>query len=108
MTDEERADAAQTSADAEESGPPPTTSDLLRWCIGVLAGAAWQNLGLVPNPASKTVERNLDDARMAIDAVAALMDLIKPHLDERARREMDNLLADLRLNFVEQKSKQTA
>lgn len=84
---------------------PANVVALLRWMVGVLAGGAWQNLGLVPHPATKKVERNLDDARLAIDAAAALIDQLKPRIDEQERRELDTLLANLRLNFVEQKAK---
>lgn len=84
---------------------PANVVELLRWMVGVLAGGAWQNLGLVPHPATKKVERNLDDARLAIDAAAALIDQLKPRIDEQERRELDTLLANLRLNFVEQKSR---
>lgn len=94
-----------TEGPSEEGGPPPDTMELIRWCIGVLAGAAWQNLGLIPNPATKQVERNLDDARLAIDAVAALIEPVKSRMDERTRRELETLLANLRLNFVEQRAK---
>ena len=81
------------------------TVELLRWIIGVLAGSAWQNLGLVPNPASKKVVRNLEDARLAIDAAASLIEHLKPRVDEKERRDLDTLLANLRLNFVEQGAK---
>ena len=81
------------------------TVELLRWIIGVLAGSAWQNLGLVPNPASKKVVRNLEDARLAIDAAASLIEHLKPRVDEKERRDLDTLLANLRLNFVEQSTK---
>ncbi|TMJ10741.1 MAG: DUF1844 domain-containing protein [Bacillati bacterium ANGP1] len=81
------------------------TVELLRWIIGVLAGSAWQNLGLVPNPASKKVVRNLEDARLAIDATASLIEHLKLRVDEKERRDLDTLLANLRLNFVEQSTK---
>lgn len=92
----------------EDQAPPPGTTDLLRWCISVLTASAWQNLGLVPNPATNKIERNLDNARLAIDATAALIDLLKPQLDPRAQRELDTLLTNLRINFVEQKSRAEA
>src|SRR5438876_9492308 len=81
------------------------TVELLRWIIGVLAGSAWQNLGLVPNPASKKVVRDLEDARLAIDAAASLIEHLKLRVDEKERRDLDTLLANLRLNFVEQSAK---
>jgi hypothetical protein len=84
---------------------PANLVDLLRWFVGVLAGSAWQHLGLVPDPTTKKIEQNFDDARLAIDTVAAVLDLLRPRLDDRQRREMEALLADLRLNFVEQKTR---
>jgi hypothetical protein len=99
MAEDKQAEAQEQLAD---------TVDLLRWAVSVLAASVWQNLGLVPNPATKKVDRNLDHARLAIDATASLVDHLKPHVDDQQRRELDTLLANLRLNFVEQKSKAEA
>lgn len=96
MDQDQQADVQEQLAD---------TVELLRWIVGVLSGSAWQNLGLVPHPTSKKVVRNLDDARLAIDAVASLIDHLKPRVDENERRDLDTLLANLRLNFVEQSAK---
>lgn len=90
---------------SEVQEQPADVVELLRWVITVLAGSAWQNLGLVPDPATKKVARNLDDARLAIDAAASLIEHLKPRVDEKEQRELDTLLANLRLNFVEQKTK---
>ncbi len=83
-------------------GPIDTVS-LLRWCITVLAANAWQGMGLVPNPTTNKIERKLDDARLAIDAAAALMDQVKPRLGDSERRQLEALLTDLRMNFLQQK-----
>jgi len=91
--------------------PPETTEESLdttrvvQWCISVLAANAWQGMGLIPNPATKKIERTLDDARLAIDAVAALAEHVKPRLSEPDRRQLDALLNDLRLNFLQQKDR---
>ncbi len=99
---------AEKTDTAETPEPPANLVDLLRWFVGVLAGSAWQHLGLVPHPTTNKIEQNFDDARLAIDAVAAVVDLLRPRLDDRQRREMEALLADLRLNFVEQKTRAQA
>jgi len=78
---------------------------LVASCLNVLAAKAWESLGLVPSPATKQVERNLDDAQLAIDAAAALAEVVRPRVPDADRREIENLIATLRLNFVEQKSK---
>ena len=78
---------------------------LVASCLNVLAAKAWEALGLVPSPATKQVERNLDDAQLAIDAAAALANVVRPRVEDAERREIENLIATLRLNFVEQKNK---
>ncbi len=94
---------ARTEAPAALDAPALVTT-----CISLLAAKAWEAMGLVPNPETKKVERNLGDAQLAIDAAAALVGVIKPRLEDPARRELDTLLANLRINFVEQKSKGTS
>lgn len=86
---------------------PLRAPDLLRWCVSLLATSAWQAMGLIPDPATNRIESNLDDARLAIDATAGLIDHLRPRLSDPERRELENLLANLRLNFVQQKSKGT-
>ncbi|HEU5300054.1 MAG TPA: DUF1844 domain-containing protein [bacterium] len=84
---------------------PLHAPDLLRWCVSLLATSAWQAMGLIPDPATNMVERRLDDARLAIDAAASLIDHLRPRAADAERRELENLLANLRLNFVEQTAK---
>ncbi len=101
---------AQEPPAASEPAPEASeelvdTTSLLRWCVSLLAANAWQGMGLVPNPATQKVERNLDDARLAIDAVAALADQLRPRLPDAERRQLETLLTDLRLNFMQQKER---
>ncbi len=97
---DERAGRAAAEEPAERV--PLRAPDLLRWCISLLATSAWQAMGLIPDPATNKVERRLDEARLAIDATASLIEHLRPLAAERERRDLDNLLANLRLNFVEQ------
>ena len=76
-------------------------ADLLSTCLSLLAAKAWQGMGLVPNPLTGKTEKNLDDARLAIDAYAAVFELLRARLEEQPRREMENVLTMLRVNFVE-------
>jgi hypothetical protein len=80
------------------------TRELLVWMLGVLGAKAWQGMGLVANPASGKIEKNLADAKIAIDAFAGLLDAVRPHLEAQARRDTESLLTTLRLNFVEKSS----
>ncbi len=104
----EESQAKNQDESAKEDQPervPLHAPDLLRWCISLLATSAWQAMGLIPDPATNKVERNLDDARLAIDATTQLVELLKPRLDDKQRRELDTLLTDLRMNFVQQQTR---
>ena len=74
-------------------------------CITLLASKAWEAMGLVPDPVTKQIERHLEEAQLAIDAAAALVDLIRGKLQAAERRELETLLTNLRLNYVEQRAK---
>ena len=74
-------------------------------CITLLASKAWEAMSLVPDPVTKQIERHLDEAQLAIDAAAALADLIRNRLPDAERRELETLLTNLRLNYVEQRAK---
>ena len=77
------------------------TRELLVWMLGVLGAKAWQGMGLVPNPSSGKLEKDMADAKIAIDAFSALLDAMRPQMDAQARRDTEALLTTLRLNFVE-------
>ncbi len=99
-------DAVPSDAGGEErsTGVPLgalATGDLLAWFLSLLAAKAWEAMGLVPNPATGKIQKNLEEARTAIDAYAAILDVTRARLDSGPRREMETLLMTLRLNFVE-------
>jgi Domain of unknown function (DUF1844) len=71
------------------------------WFLSLLAAKAWEGMGLVPNPATNKIHKDLADARIAIDAYGAIFEAVRVHIDEQPRREMETLLTTLRLNFVE-------
>jgi len=109
------AQPADTTRSAETAEPTPAAQPsaaervdvraVVLTCISLLASKAWEAMGLVPDPATKKIERHLDEARMAIDAAAALVDLIKEQLQDRERRELETMLTNLRLNYVEQRAR---
>ncbi len=80
------------------------TRDLLVSFLGVLASKAWEGMGLIPNPATNKVQQDLAGARMAIDAYAAILEIVRAQVEDQSRREMEALLTTLRLNFVEKSS----
>ncbi len=92
-----------TEAGASQAVPLAalTTSDLVHSFLSLLALKAWEGMGLVPNALTGKTQKNLDDARLAIDAYASVFEILRSRIDEGPRREMENLLTTLRLNFVD-------
>ncbi|MBI3998290.1 MAG: DUF1844 domain-containing protein, partial [Armatimonadetes bacterium] len=97
-------DGLVSEATAEPQASPDATT-LVTTCLDLLATKAWEAMGLVPNPVTKKIGRDLAEAQLAIDAAAALADLVRSRVSDADRREIENLITTLRLNFVEQKSK---
>ena len=89
----------------ENNSPTPTTPPSVYDHLGViiqqLAQVCWQKLGLQPDGITGKMEKNLPEAKVAIDAVAALTPLLEPQLDEEDRRQIHSVIRDLRINFVQ-------
>jgi len=108
VTAEEQAETAVEEPQQEqEQAPPPEmrTEDILRFAINLFAEQAWINMGIRANPATNETKTDLGQARLAIDALGALVQLTEGRLDPREVRELNNLLATLRLNYVERMAK---
>ena len=99
------ADQSATATEGPERQAVPLhalpTHDLLVWMLSVLAAKAWEGMGLIANPLTNKVEKNMEEARLAIDAYAAAFEVVRVRVEERPRRDMETLLTTLRLNFVE-------
>ncbi|HHV78845.1 MAG TPA: DUF1844 domain-containing protein [Firmicutes bacterium] len=76
--------------------------DTIRSFVAILATKAWQSMGLTINPSTGKIEKNLEDSRLAIDALAGLIELIGPRIPGEELRQYRALLQDLQLNFVNQ------
>ena len=62
-------------------------------------------LGKLMNPITRTVEKNLDAARDAIDVLAALETRTRGNLEPDEQRVLQQALTDLRLNYVEERKR---
>lgn len=100
-----RSDEAEARSESEH--PRLAAADRLLMCLDILQQGAWIGLGLVPDPVTQHVERNLDEARQLIDGAAALAEIVEPGVDEPIRRELRTLIANLRLNYVQQVRRET-
>ena len=86
----------------EPDAVPASVHDLLREFATVLSLFAWQRLGLTMDPLTGNIQRDLSDARIAIDAVAYMVEQIGDNVPQEQKRALRDTLADLRVNFVEQ------
>lgn len=73
---------------------------MLQQWVAELSARAAVHMGLMPNPYTRLIAKNDAQARLAIDAFGALLEVLKPHLDPASQREYARVLNDLRVNFV--------
>ncbi len=96
-----------TADDLAPAEAAPTTYDMIGYCINLLASQAWQKLGLLADPQTGEAQPNLEEAKLAIDAVgdlAARLDSApETIIPSDLRRELRTLVNDLRLNYVSQR-----
>jgi len=77
------------------------TYGLLRLMMNMLAEQAWVELGLRLAPGGKELRTDLKQARLAIDTLSTLKEALGDNLLAEEKRELEQLLATLRLNFVQ-------
>jgi len=92
--------SAEETADTQGQVTAIDVYSALRLSIAQLAGVAWQMMGLQPDPFTNEIRKDTTQARVAIDAAAALVEQLKPHIQGQEARDYQSLLTDLRLNFV--------
>ncbi len=80
-------------------GPAPPAS--LSFLFSTLATQALIALGLAPNPLTQKTERDLDQAKHFIDMLGVLEEKTRGNLTSEEQRQLDSMLFELRLHFVE-------
>lgn len=70
-----------------------------------LAGSAQMSLGIAPNPFTQKVEKDLNQAKQTIDLLGVLEKKTQGNLSTEEASLIKVILSDLRMRFVEEKSK---
>jgi len=78
---------------------PPATFDVL---VQVIAAPAMVYLGLVANPATGKLEKNLEQARWHIDLLHVLEEKTRTSLTAAEKGRVDQLLSQLRNAYTQQ------
>jgi len=86
--------------------PELKVSDLLFYTISMLVEQAWVKMGVRANPATNTITKDLDEARLSIDSVEALVKVLSPKVEENVKTELKNIVSTLQMNFVTQSAKE--
>jgi hypothetical protein len=68
-------------------------------------GAAYQHMGKIMNPATQKVERDLEQARNAIDLLSMLDTKTKGNLTGDESALLEHTLYELRMNYVDEANK---
>jgi len=67
--------------------------------------AAWQQMGKITDPFTGKIERNLELAKNSIDILGMLEEKTKGNLIEHETKFLQQILTQLRMNYVEESSK---
>jgi hypothetical protein len=70
-----------------------------------LSSSALLHLGLIENPHTKRIDRNLELAKQTIDILGMMKDKTKGNLSHDEDNLIENLLTDLRLKYVDEIAK---
>lgn len=79
-----------------ELPPPPSFSDFLL----SLYASTMMNMGLIEIKGAEKVEIDLPQAKQTIDILEILFEKTKGNLNEEEKKLFDNILTELRINFV--------
>ncbi len=68
----------------------------------------WQSLGKITNPATGKIEKNLPFANSIIEIFEMLQEKTKGNLNEEESKTLENVLTDLKLNYVNELKSETS
>jgi len=83
-----------------QAAEPANVYALLMWMVSLLYQQAWINMGLLADPATKQLNKDLVQARVAIDCVEFIIKQLEGHVEPKEMAELRSLLSNLQINFV--------
>jgi hypothetical protein len=89
---------AETESEAPKK--PISIYEILTILVEQMASVSMQKLGLQRDPVTGTLEMNLPEAKVAIDVTAQLAQHLDSQVDDEDRRQLHNLVRDLKVNYV--------
>lgn len=101
--------ADKFSANLEDAGlmesdrPEPSLDEIAAFCFNLLQGQVFVYMGLIANPATGLISKDLAQAKLGIDFCTALLEAVRPELNPNVAKQIEGALADMQINFVQQK-----
>ncbi len=97
----------QKSSDDKEKQPrlldePIKVMDYVYLTLLSLEAKAWAYLDLVAHPETQKHKKDLNEAKLAIDAIDALYKSVEEQLDSEQKKDVQTRLTNLRLNFAKE------
>ena len=91
-------------AESEHKQPdePISVYLVLMAMVEQMASIAWQKMGLQPDAFTGKISKDIDEAKTAVDVTVGLAAFLEPKLDEEDKHRIQNLIRDLRINFISQ------
>lgn len=105
LKEETAGESAEGSDNADEDIDfsqlfPDKMEEVLKLHIFQLQGWAYIHLGLQAHPKTRKVSRDMAQAKLSIDALSAMVEVLLPRLSPDEQRELKILASDLKMNFV--------
>ena len=75
--------------------------------IYIFYSSAMMSMGKIKNPSTDKIERNMAGAKDSIDILELIRTKTANNLSEEQSRVLDQLLTDLKLNYVDETNKDT-
>lgn len=81
---------------------PKDIYSFMKMIMGSLSSQVWIFLGLMPHPSTQKVEKDIAQAKIALDTIDFIYNLISSTMEEAEKKAYEELLGNLKLNFIEQ------
>jgi hypothetical protein len=85
---------------------PDTLEEILKIQIFNLQEWGFVYMGLQLNPKTKKIVKDIRQAKLAIDSLSALVEILMPHIPEKEQKELKTMVTNLRLNFISKSQEQ--
>jgi hypothetical protein len=76
------------------------TFTTLKLFLSILADQAWRKMGMIADPRTNKVEKDMNQAKTAINCFQFMLKELETHLTEDEKNKLNNVLNDLQINFV--------